>query len=149
MTEFGVIMNQEMIANILNTDGGEVSALIDWKIFAWSIILGVLPAAVMFLIKIRPHPYWHRLIVAPVASGVLAIVMTLSPNTGKWIDKNGLELGGRILPWSFANTVRYFDEDHKRYMRAQEILSDPTGPTPENGLVVLVIGESARSQNFA
>ena len=29
MTGFGVIMNQEMIANILNTDGGEVNALID------------------------------------------------------------------------------------------------------------------------
>ena len=41
MTGFGVIMNQEMIANILNTDGGEVSALIDWKIFAWGLILGV------------------------------------------------------------------------------------------------------------
>ena len=38
MTGFGVIMNQEMIANILNTDGGEVSALIDWKIFAWGLI---------------------------------------------------------------------------------------------------------------
>ena len=38
MTGFGVILNQEMIANILNTDGGEVSALIDWKIFAWGII---------------------------------------------------------------------------------------------------------------
>ena len=34
MTGFGVIMNQEMIANVLNTDGGEASALIDWKIFA-------------------------------------------------------------------------------------------------------------------
>ena len=150
MTGFGVIMNQEMIANILNTDGGEVSALIDWKIFAWGIILGVLPAALLFRVKIRPHPYWHRSLIAPVAFGILAIVLTLSPNTGKWIDKNGLELGGRILPWSYvANTVRYFDEDHKRYMRAQEILPNPTDPAPENGLVVLVIGESARSQNFA
>ena len=48
MTGFGVILNQEMIANILNTDGGEVSAFIDWKIFAWGIILGVIPA-VFFL----------------------------------------------------------------------------------------------------
>jgi len=150
MTGFGVIMNQEMIANIINTDSGEVSALIDWKIFAWGILLGVLPAALFFTVKIRPHPYWHRLLIAPLAFGVLAIVLTLSPNTGKWIDKNGLELGGRILPWSYvANTVRYFDEDHERYMRAQEILPNPTGPAPENGLVVLVIGESARSQNFA
>ena len=57
MTRFGVIMNQEMIANILNTDGSEVGALIDWKIFAWGIILGVLPAAAFFVLKIRPHPY--------------------------------------------------------------------------------------------
>jgi glucan phosphoethanolaminetransferase (alkaline phosphatase superfamily) len=42
MTGFGVILNQEMIANILNTDGGEVSALIDWKIFAWGIITAFL-----------------------------------------------------------------------------------------------------------
>lgn len=55
MTGFGVIMNQEMIANILNTDGGEVSALIDWKIFAWGILLGVLPAAVFLTVKIWPH----------------------------------------------------------------------------------------------
>ena len=76
-----------------------------------------------------------------MAFGVLAIVLTLSPNTGEWIDKNGLELGGRILPWSYvSNTVRYFDVDHERYMRAQKILPNTTGPAPENGLVVLVIG---------
>lgn len=150
MTGFGVILNQEMIANILNTDGGEVSALIDWKIFAWGIILGVIPAAFLFAIKIKPHPYWHRLLIAPLALGVLALILTVSPNTSKWIDKNGLELGGRILPWSYvANMVRYFDEDHERYMRAQEILPNPTGPAADPGLVVLVIGESARADNFA
>lgn len=83
MTGFGVIMNQEMIANILNTDGGEVSALIDWKIFAWGLILGVLPAAWFFTVKVRPHPYWHRLLITPFSFGALAIVLTLSPNTGK------------------------------------------------------------------
>ena len=63
MTGFGVIMNQEMLANILNTDGGEVSALIDWKIFAWGIIIGRIACCVVSLLsKIRPHPYWHRLL---------------------------------------------------------------------------------------
>ena len=103
MTGFGVILNQEMIANILNTDGGEVSALIDWKIFACGIILGVIPAAFLFAIKIKPHPYWHRFLIAPLALGVLALILTVSPNTSKWIDKNGLELGGRILPWSYVS----------------------------------------------
>ena len=102
MTGFGVILNQEMNANILKTDGGEVSALIDWKIFAWGIILDVIPAAFLFAIKIKPHPYWHRLLIAPLALGVLALILTVSPNPSKWIDKNGLELGGRILPWSYV-----------------------------------------------
>ena len=35
MVAFGILLNQEMIANILNTDSGEVSALIDWKLFAF------------------------------------------------------------------------------------------------------------------
>jgi glucan phosphoethanolaminetransferase (alkaline phosphatase superfamily) len=63
--------------------------LIDWKIFAWGIILGVIPAAFLFAFKIKPHPYWHRLLIAPLALGVLALILTVSPNTSKWIDKNG------------------------------------------------------------
>ena len=110
----------------------------------------MIPAAFLFAIKIKPHPYWHRLLIAPLALGVLALILTVSPNTSKWINKNSLEFGGRILPWSYvANTVRYFDEDHERYMRAQEILPNPTGPAADPGLVFLVIGESARADNFA
>lgn len=150
MVAFGILLNQEMIANILNTDSGEVSALIDWKIFAWGTILGIMPAFWFLRIKIAPTTLWRRLLIAPVALGVLAGVLALSPKTTNWIDKNGLDLGGRILPWSYvANTVRYFDQDHARYMRDQVQLPDPTVTPTGAGLVVLVIGESARPQSFA
>lgn len=150
MLNYGILLNQEMIANILHTSTGEVGGLIDWRIFVWAAVVGGLPAIFLLWVKITPHPYWRRLFVAPLALGALAVLIMLSPKTEQWINRNGLELGGRILPWSYiANTVRYYDQDHARQMRAHVILPDSTSTARPSGLVILAIGESARSDNFA
>jgi lipid A ethanolaminephosphotransferase len=149
MNAFGILLNQEMIANILNTDTGEVGGLIDWRIFAWGFGLGVVPALLMLFVPIKAHRYWTRFILAPVAVACIAGALMAWPKTNHWIQKNELDLGSRILPWSYiVNTVRYFDQDHARYLRDQVILPDPIS-TPQAGLVILAIGESARAQNFA
>lgn len=66
-----------------------------------------------------------------------------------WIDKNAKQLGGKILPWSYiANTIRYKNEINKKN---QPIVLLPrlTFKNDLKTVVVLVIGETARSKNFS
>jgi lipid A ethanolaminephosphotransferase len=66
-----------------------------------------------------------------------------------WIDKNATKLGGLLMPWSYTmNALRY--QNHQKQRNKKEILlPNPTIIDDSKAIVVLVIGESARSQNFS
>jgi lipid A ethanolaminephosphotransferase len=66
-----------------------------------------------------------------------------------WIDKNATKLGGLVMPWSYTiNSIRYMNHQHKRNKK-EILLPDATIQNDKKSVVVLVIGESARSQNFS
>jgi lipid A ethanolaminephosphotransferase len=65
-----------------------------------------------------------------------------------WIDKNSKTLGGLAMPWSYTVNISLF-YIHKHQENEKEILL-PAAMIKDNrkSVVVLVIGESARSENF-
>jgi lipid A ethanolaminephosphotransferase len=66
-----------------------------------------------------------------------------------WIDKNATQLGALLMPWSYTvNSARY--QIHQYQQNKKEIpLPNATITDDEKAVVVLVIGESARSMNFS
>src|SRR5690606_26979191 len=66
-----------------------------------------------------------------------------------WIDKNSKTLGGLAMPWSYAVNISLFYK-HKSEKNEKEILlPNATIKNTEKSVFVLVIGESARSENFS
>ncbi|MPT33648.1 MAG: phosphoethanolamine transferase, partial [Flavobacterium sp.] len=66
-----------------------------------------------------------------------------------WIDKNSKTLGGLEMPWSYSvNTALFYIHKHKQNEK-EMLLPDATIKDTQKSVVVLVIGESARSQNFS
>jgi lipid A ethanolaminephosphotransferase len=69
--------------------------------------------------------------------------------TWLWVDKNSRKLGGLTMPWSYViGTVRLYS-DHLSQDRVQTLLPAARFLTNQKTIVILVIGESARAENFS
>lgn len=66
-----------------------------------------------------------------------------------WIDRNATQLGSLLMPWSYTvNSVRYYMLVLKRNQKEIK-LPDAKIVTDSKDVCVLIIGESARQQNFS
>ena len=146
---YQVILDRTMIGNILNTDSSEAGELFHYKLALYVLVLGVLPICLLWRSQIqkqrRRHLLGHGLLIIAVSLGYLYS----ASNTWLWIDKHAKPLGGMILPWGYmANSLRFVmaaNEREQVQLTLADLVEQETGPR----LVVLVIGETARAQNFA
>lgn len=158
MSQYGAIMNQEMMRNVLQTDHAEVTALLNADVVLHGVLLGLVPALLVWRVRL-PEIRWRtqmgqRALAIVVALGVAVAGMfassadyatffrehkpvryTLNP-TAQVISMAGLIAGGREA-------------------RAHGPLIDPAGkvqhaaaPADKPLVLFLVIGETARAENF-
>lgn len=158
MSEYGAIMNQEMMRNVLETDRAEAGALMNMDLGLHVALLGVLPALLVWRVRL-PTTSWR----SQLGRRAIAIVAAL-----------GVAVAGL-----FANSADYatFFREHKpvrytlnpvaqivsmtgllagsRDSRANAPLIDPAGKSERTAatsakplVLFLVIGETARAANF-
>lgn len=66
-----------------------------------------------------------------------------------WIDRNAPKLGSLVMPWSYTvNSVRYYNSV-KKQNRKEIPLPDAKIVSDGKDVCVLIIGESARRENFS
>ncbi len=152
MLSYQMVIDNTMVANILATDAGEASGLWDPAILPYLILLGVVPSLLIWKTKLtRPRWFW-RLGAGVVSLAALIAFLFATSFTWLWYDQHATRLGSKILPWSYiVNTARHFNQKALRD-REQVLLPDATfidGSPKAKEVVVLVIGESARAQNFS
>lgn len=146
---YSIIVDESMIGNVLNTNYEESSSFFSWKLIFYVIFFGILPAVYIFITKIvYPSP---KKFLKTLGFTLLGIIVLVGINASNilWIDKNSKYLGGLAMPWSYSvNTALFYI--HKAQENRQEILlPDATIKNKEKSVVVLVIGESARRENFS
>src|SRR4051794_17423013 len=146
---YSVIIDESMIGNILNTKYQEASSFFSIKLILYIILLGVIPGIYISRVKIINVTVKRFLITSSLALlSILALVYANASNW-LWIDKNSKTLGGLAMPWSYTVNISLF-YIHKHQENEKEILlPDATIKDNKKSVVVLVIGESARSENFS
>ncbi|SQB28503.1 Phosphoethanolamine transferase eptA [Chryseobacterium jejuense] len=146
---YSVIIDESMIGNILNTNYEESSSFFSIKLIFYIIFLGILPSIYIIKVKIINVPLKKFLITSSLTLLFIVIVAFANASNWLWIDKNSKTLGGLAMPWSYSvNTSLFYIHEYKK--NEKEILLPPaTIQNNEKSVVVLVIGESARSQNFS
>jgi lipid A ethanolaminephosphotransferase len=158
MSEYGAIMNQEMMRNVLQTDRAEVGALLNSDVVLHAVLLGLVPALLVWRVRL-PEIRWRT----QMGRRAMTIVVAL-----------GVAVAG-----IFANSADYatFFREHKpvRYTlnpiaqlvslvglathsdkaKANVPLINPAGKTEHTAgtsakplVLFLVIGETARAANF-
>ncbi|MBO4233233.1 phosphoethanolamine--lipid A transferase EptA [Riemerella anatipestifer] len=149
ITTYGVIIDESMISNVFNTNYEESSSFFSIKLVLYLVLLGILPSIYIVRTKIIPSTFKQFAKTMALALLFMVVMAFVNASNWLWVDKNSKQLGGLAMPWSYSvNTALY--HIHKYKKNEKEILL-PNAKIKDNekSVVVLVIGESARSQNFS
>ena len=146
---FNALINRSMMGNFFNTQYSEASSFFSPTMICYAVFLGILPSILLLCKKVdygSVRRFFRNIGVALVV--VIAMVGSNYKNTF-WIDRHAPVIGSKIMPWSYIiNSVRYFN--HKKKTNQKEIvLPDAEIVTESKDICILIIGESARSQNFS
>ena len=146
---YGVIIDKSMIGNVINTNFEESSSFFSFSLIVYIVFLGILPSLLLFKIKTEKVKTKSFLIQVFVTLFLLlSLAYANSPNW-LWIDKNSKTVGGLAMPWSYVvNTISFYNSKYKKNQK-QILLPNATLKDNKKSITVLVIGESARSQNFS
>ena len=146
---YGVILDRSMMSNVFNTDVAEASAFFHFKLLIYFGLLGVLPAILIAWTTIPPIS-WPRRVAFLLTVALLGVAgLYANSKSWLWVDKHASRLGALILPWSYVvNSLRYV-QGVASATREQLPLPDARFTDEREVVVVLVIGESARSANFS
>ena len=146
---YGVILDESMIGNVLNTKFEESSSFVTVKLFVYLIFFGIIPSIFIIKAKIIAVPWKNFLKTISITLLFLLTIIFANASNWLWIDKNSKTLGGLAMPWSYSVNISLFYAHQYQKNQKEIILPNATIKDNQKSVVVLVIGESARSQNFS
>jgi lipid A ethanolaminephosphotransferase len=146
---YGIIVDGVMISNILNTRYEEASSFFSFKLIFYILILGILPSVYFFKTNIIKVPFKKFIVVTGLTFSLILVLAFANAKNWLWIDKNSGKLGGLVMPWSYTANLSLYYVEYRKKNQKEIILPDATIKDNEKSVVVLVIGESARKQNFS
>lgn len=150
---FGIFIDDFMIANILATHNQQTSAFLAPNVV---IPFAVVAALIGFFL-------WHLHIDIPrrvtrlwgLLGATAVFCLVTFPLSFAWpnVDALAQRVGGKILPWSYIfNSIRYIQNTSAHPTETVLLPAAQFLRTPDSGMkdvVILIIGESARRQNLA
>ncbi len=146
---YSIIIDESMIGNIINTNYQESSSFFSVKLIMYIIVLGIIPSVYTIKVRILNVPLRNFLITSSCTLSFLVCMAFANAANWLWIDKHSKTLGGLAMPWSYSvNSALFYIHKYKRNEK-EILLPDAVMKDNEKTVVVLVIGESARSENFS
>ncbi|CAG1020165.1 lipid A ethanolaminephosphotransferase [Patescibacteria group bacterium] len=160
MDNYGVIIDVSMIKNIVETDTKEALELISINLIKHVLIFGVLPAITLCFIKIKYHSVFKEIIIRLFSFLLMAVILStiifFYYKDFSLIDRNNRALRYFINP----NYPVYALAKYINHASVNEIIKlTPIGKDAQQvnnwkarskkSIVVIVVGETARAQNFS
>lgn len=146
---YEVLITDMMMGNVFNTRFSEASGYFSLSAVAYTLLLGVAPALYILLRKVDYGTIGRMLKSVAIALVAIVAVAVANMQNFPWIDRNATQIGSMIMPWSYTvNSVRYYNRMQK-LNRKEIALPDATIANDRREVCVVVIGESARSENFS
>ena len=146
---YDVLITDAMMGNFFNTRYSEASGFFSWMAVLYVVLLGLLPCIYTVSRKIdygSAKMFGSRV---GIALATMVAMVAININNFTWIDRNATQLGSLLMPWSYTvNTVRYYNAEKRRNQK-EIALPDATIENTDREVVVLIIGESARRENFS
>lgn len=158
MADYHIAIDKIMLLNALETDSAEAADLFNKKFFAFLLIGGVLPAVFFCRLKIRFAPLRREFLLrlGLTAAGLAVAAAVIFPNYkyAAQFLRNNRSLKYQLLPVNYVGAVISAVKIVSRTHHEPVAVGRDAGFRPywQNGkpvLMVLVVGETARAQNFS
>ncbi|SHN12046.1 lipid A ethanolaminephosphotransferase [Pseudomonas asturiensis] len=159
MSQYGVLIDVGMFRNVAETNITEAQGLLSLKLVAYLVLLGIVPSVVLWKTPIN-YRRWHRELLskAIVLAGcgfVMGSMALLNYQGLSSLLRNHHELRLMVVPSNYMGaSISYLREKvisaRKPFSTVAEdaTLSNAWAQHPRKSLTVLVVGESARADNF-
>lgn len=165
MDSYGILIDKTMIQNLFETDVAEAGDLISTAMVIQLVLKGVLPSLLVLWIKIKPQPI--RRVMGGQAISLLTCLMLIGMNAALLykdysslfrnhrevrnlaVPSNYLYYTGRYLSGAYDQTNREFEVLGQDATIIHEGYTQVSGVAGKPNLLVLVLGETARSMNFS
>ncbi len=156
---YGMMLDNVMIANIVQTHAAEALDLMSWRLWGWLLVFGMLPALLIARARVASGPWTRELGIKAlgmaVAAACVAILLLVFYQNFASLVRNHRELRFMLVP---HNVVAGVHGHLKRYLAAPIVLevvgadasrAGSTARTDKLSLTIVVVGETARAANFS
>ena len=155
----GVLITSDQIQNLMQTDIAEARDTWSWHLLTWTLGMTVLPIIVILMIKIKPEPIIRQLLHKVIAS-VVSLTMVLGLLFVFYVDfaaifRENRDLKGMISPQNMiASFASYYKkkapkENLPLVVYGEDAVMKKAQDSSLPKLMVLVVGETARAENFS
>jgi lipid A ethanolaminephosphotransferase len=160
MDTYGVVIDASMIQNLMETDVKEAAELFNLKLFLHIFFLGILPAIWVYRTEIQYQPLLseilRRLLIIGIAAVLLGGTIFTYYKDFSFVLRNNHSLRYLINPnYPVYSFVKYL----KGSMQTEVVKVNALGVDAsqnktwqtrgKKSIVVIVVGETARAENFA
>ncbi|WP_183269443.1 phosphoethanolamine transferase EptA [Buttiauxella sp. A111] len=160
MFTYGAVIDKNMMTNVFETDSQEAVALVTPQLLLWLGFAGIVPAAFMTIIKIKPSRWWYTLLTRTVSvlAGLLIIILVASVFYKDYASlfRNNKNIVKMVTPANYISAI-------SSYTKARWFTGDQTlikiGEDARKGalitqqkkktVVVFVVGEASRAENYS
>ena len=158
MTEYGVIIDESMIRNAVETTALEATPLLRGAYFLHVALYGVLPAVVVFAVPLA-RLRWRTEILARLGTAAVAVLffaaaMHVNYAAAVFFGRENDDLRLQINPayplWAAATFGMSSDKAAPKVRHPLDVrLSESTAIDRKPALLVIVMGETARADRFS
>jgi lipid A ethanolaminephosphotransferase len=159
MSQYGVMIDAGMFRNFAETNATEVRDLLSLKLFAYILLLGVLPSWLLWKVPVN-YRRWHRELISKVIVGVASVAVIGGVALANYqglssLFRNHHEIRLMLVPSNYIGaSAGYLREQvvsaRQPFIKIGEDAerNPDVKLQPRKSLTVLVVGESARAENF-
>ncbi|MET1045334.1 MAG: phosphoethanolamine--lipid A transferase [Hyphomicrobium sp.] len=158
MTEYGVVIDVQMVRNVFETDAREAGDLTTFKLVGYVLMLGLVPA-VLFCIVPWTERSWRddtlaKLKYAAAATAVCAVVLLPIWGNILSLGREHKELKLTLTPVNYFTALsNYWRRASRKAITVDASYGEDAHRTaatgPRKSLFVIVVGETARADHFA
>jgi lipid A ethanolaminephosphotransferase len=159
MGQYGVMIDAGMFRNFAETNVTEVRDLLSLKLFAYILLLGVLPSWLLWKVPVN-YRRWHRELISKVIVSVASVAVIGGVALANYqglssLFRNHHEIRLMLVPSNYIGaSAGYLREQvvsaRQPFIKIGEDAerNPDVKLQPRKSLTVLVVGESARAENF-
>lgn len=159
MSQYGALIDVGMFRNFAETNATEVRDLLSFKLFAYLLLLGALPSWLLYKVPVNyrrwPREVLSKCLVTGLCSLAIGAVAITNYQGLASLFRNHHELRMMVVPSNYIGaSISYVREQVVSSQKPFVAIGEDARRNPSwqgharKSLTVLVVGESARAENF-